>query len=268
MAKPNMFQIAKIKSLGEMALTSGTIKRKLGHNATITAEGDDAVEDSDVGFVLHFVDRLELLANTWALAGIHKVTFGTNEVIYAYWPDCQDYVWKFRSECGDLLGKFSEGSIVQYATRVEEAFRLRAIELVRGAESLPWGKALTRVVKEQAFEWEHKKDLLLPYRVSRPLAIADRQPPSQAGPSDPKKTKLTPRTGSEHKRNWQTSRYTKDNKEICRKFNDIRGCKQKCPMGYLHVCDCWLESGKACANTAHNRLGHKEASHGAVAKGR
>ena len=267
--KPNMYQIAKVKSVGDMALATGTIKRKLGHNATITVDGDDTVDDTDVGFVLHFIDRLELLSNTWALSGIHKVTVGTNEVIFAYWPDCQDYVWKFRAECGNLLGKFSETSIVNYATKIEEAFRLKAIELIRGSEVIPWGQALTRVMKEQVYEWEHKKDILVPYRVPRPQQLPDAR--GQQRDQEPKKPKPNPREGnpkegSEHKRNWKTSKYTKDNQEICRRFNDVRGCKQTCPLKFLHVCDCWLEAGRVCANKGHNRMTHKESSSGAVAK--
>ena len=51
-------------------------------------------------------------------------------------------------------------------------------------------------------------------------------------------------------------------KEICKAFNDNRGCKGRgkgkpCPNGQLHVCDVVLPSGKPCGNKNHSRKGHK-----------
>jgi len=269
--KPNMYQIAKVRSIGDMALSTGTIKRKIGQNTTITVDGEDAVADYDVGYVLIFSERLEILANTWALAGTHKVSFQGVDVTFAYWADCYDYVLKFRKECAERLGTFTEASIIDYATKVEEAFRLKVIEHVRGAECLPWGHALTKVLKEEAYEWEHKKVALIPLARARltpgPMANGDSAPRSDAsGPREPKKARAAQRADSDYKRSWKTSKWSADNQEICRKWNDPRGCKHKCPAGFLHICDVVLSSGKVCGAKSHSRIGHKEASHGAVTK--
>ena len=118
--KPNMYQISKVRTIGDMSSAPGTIKRRIGHNATLTVEGEDSMPDMDVGNVLVFIDRLEFLANTWALAGCHTVAYMGKDVVFAWWPDCQDYVWAFRKECSALMSKFTEGSIIDYATKVED----------------------------------------------------------------------------------------------------------------------------------------------------
>ena len=269
--KPNMYQVAKVRSIGDMALSTGTIKRKIGQNTTITVDGEDAVADYDVGYVLIFSERLEILANTWALAGTFKVTYQGKDVPFAFWADCYDYVLKFRKECAERLGTFTEASIIEYATKVEEAFRLKVIEHVRGAEFVPWGHALTKVLKEEAYEWEHKKSVLIPLGRARltpgPMASSDPAPRGEAsGQREAKKPRTAQREASDYKRSWKTSKWNTDNQELCRRWNDVRGCKQKCPAGYVHACDVVLASGKTCGAKSHNRMGHKEAVHGTVAR--
>eukprot|EP00973_Karenia_brevis_P090827 12404487-Karenia_brevis.AAC.1 len=34
--------------------------------------------------------------------------------------------------------------------------------------------------------------------------------------------------------------------DVCKKYNDQRGCKGRCPNGKLHVCDIILSNNKAC----------------------
>ena len=43
----------------------------------------------------------------------------------------------------------------------EEAFRSKAIEIVRGTEKVPWGKALLRVLREEAAIWLQFRGILV-----------------------------------------------------------------------------------------------------------
>eukprot|EP00973_Karenia_brevis_P028100 3871199-Karenia_brevis.AAC.1 len=49
--------------------------------------------------------------------------------------------------------------------------------------------------------------------------------------------------------------------DICKRFNDQRGCKPNCPQGKLHLCDILLASNKACGGT-HTRSQHDPKRHG------
>ena len=173
------------------------------------------------------------------------------------------------------MGKHTEGSIIDYATKVEELFRLKTIQLVRGNDDIPWGTALMKVVKEEAYEWEHHRGLLQPVRgpvrlspngdlprsepQKRPYPQPSAAPQGKKGKSKGKGDK------TEAKRTWKVSTYGDDNIEICRRFNDNRGCKGVCPQGHAHACNVVLKSGKVCAAKPHSKLTHREDSHGAVA---
>ena len=44
--------------------------------------------------------------------------------------------------------------------------------------------------------------------------------------------------------------------EICKAWNDARGCTSPCPRGKIHVCDV-LVDGRVCGKSGHARWGHK-----------
>eukprot|EP00973_Karenia_brevis_P067784 9430718-Karenia_brevis.AAC.1 len=53
----------------------------------------------------------------------------------------------------------------------------------------------------------------------------------------------------------KTRRTSSSGKEICKMWNDNRGChNSSCP--HLHICDAMLPNGRACESKDHNRAGH------------
>jgi len=190
--KPTVFSVSKVRTLA--AATGGRptgVKRKLGDNVTVTIDGDD---DSEVvgGTLFAYLFRLEVLGNVWVVAGIEQVEHQTKMVRFAYWPDVDAYVKKFRDEGFELLIKFTEQSVLDYITGVEEFFRSKAIAMVRGDEKVPFGIALTRALKENASAWDHKNDILIPRRGgtassnSGPSSAAGGTwPPQRPGAQDP-----------------------------------------------------------------------------------
>ena len=57
-------------------------------------------------------------------------------------------------------------------------------------------------------------------------------------------------------RNRTTTNKTSGNLDICKKWNDNRGCRKsedKCPDGRRHVCDATRPDGRPCESRAHTR---------------
>ena len=49
---------------------------------------------------------------------------------------------------------------------------------------------------------------------------------------------------------------------ICKKFNDSRGCMHPCPRDFSHCCDVLLATGEVCAERDHGRRQHDAERHG------
>ena len=236
-----------------------------------------------IGTFLLFTDMLEVLGNTWAVAGAFTITYDGSDRAYASWPEVYTYVTHVRATTGPYLIEYTELSVVSYATAVEEALRTKAIEYTRGDDSLPWGLALVKAVEKGSSAWDHKKEILQKRRsAAAPPAGGDTYyyqaaPPNTKGAGGLKgkgkgKTKTKApvwppqqegrQRATEYKRTWHTSNWDEKNNVICKPFNDSRGCRLPCPQGRKHVCDVVLAAGRTCGGQ-HSRLQHNSAEHGA-----
>ena len=81
---------------------------------------------------------------------------------------------------------------------------------------------------------------------SIPLISSVGQPPNQAS----MKGKLATKT------------HTKDNKVICKAYNDSRGCANPCRKGSVHCCDVELQKTKQACGQKHPRSQHDQQAHG------
>ena len=104
-----------------------------------TLAEDDAAE---AGHFMHFLILLEVLVNTWAVAGAHEVHYKTATVRLANWPDLYYYMCTLRGEGSDKLRDYTESSVVLFVSTVDEALRTEAIGLMRGESAMPWGVAV------------------------------------------------------------------------------------------------------------------------------
>ena len=276
--KPTLLPVSKVRSLAHtQSRVVPSTKRRMGAGISITFDGEEEYESDGAGNLAGFLRSLATLCNTWAVAGAYTVTYNSETIRFANWPNLYEYMVKVEDEASALLPVYSEPSILTYVTAAEEELRTKALGLTRGDKKLPWGLALTQVIKDHSSVWDHKKDLL--HKRSSPTygqneTRAGGQGDGGTGtPRKPKgkgkgKDKTTPvkeeiRSGPEYKKSWGTAKDTSGGKTICKYWNDSRGCKSWCPRKHEHVCDVLLANGKACGSRGHNRAGHKVAEHGA-----
>jgi len=276
--KPTLYPVAKVKSLASVqAKVGGVAKRRLGDRITMCFDGQDEDDLDNVGTVLEYFTSLEVLGNTWAVAGAFEVMYLTKPCKYASWPDIYAYNVEIKEQAITKIADHSEQSVLRYVTSVEEELRVKAIGLARGEEVMPWGKALSTVIKEHSSIWDHKADLLVKRRAALSLTPGpgngrQRQQPRGGPPAIEDASGNLMRVkkegkDSEWKKGWATARYDQANNTICKAWNDTRGCKKDCPKHFVHVCDILLSTNKLCGSKQHNRLNHKVADHGMPKKG-
>ena len=229
-----------------------------------------------------YIAQFELTTNTMAFAGSHEVDWDGGKVRYADWTMLSQYRSEFIKQGWKRADKFTWASIVEYLTQVEEQYRARAIELARSGT--PWGHSLIAALKEDRQPWDDHKDVLqtsrppapppsLCWNCSNPVGKGKvakvigkgNSPGAKVQKTQGQKTQTqanTPASGSEGWRKWPTSRFDRNQKEICIMFNDSRTCSNPCPNKRLHVCNVKLSSGQVCGSTSHCRRTHVPSQHG------
>ena len=155
---------------------------------------------------------------------------------------------------------------------METRLRAAAIKFARADhpddEKEPWGLCLLRAIRSECHFWQEYKDVLIPLRSSaqaQPRALSNAQsspqtPPKQAQQQLQNKDKL--KTQAPARKDWLTESQDKNGYQICKWFNDQRGCDSKrCPKGHSNVCDVSI-GGRACGASTHNRKTHDPDKHG------
>jgi len=271
--KPTVYSVAKVKTLAISQSKPLAAKRRMGNGVTITMDNEDDDEDSGCLSLLHYLMAMEVLGNTWVLCGQHQVTFENELVRFVYWPDVTDYMCKLRTEGCALLLENTESSVITYMTTVEEGFRTKAVELTRGDERVPWGKALLRAMKDKESTWDHLLSMLTKKRIPTLTpgpsvgATQDRSRRDIGGGNSKKRKVKAELKESEYRRTWVTAKWHGSLK-MCKKWNDPRGCRNPCADGCSHTCDVVLSNGNTCGSKSHNRYSHTVADHGMPKKGR
>ena len=266
--KPSMFPVAKVKSVALTNSAPKVTKRQVGMGVTMVLDGDDDSEGYSTTLFLYFLHALHVLANTWALAGCYDAQCKDYPGKMAHWYDTEQYYATIRDKGTKELAKHTEDSVIAYCTEVEEELRRKAISFTRSADHVPWGAALSKATKENSNLWEEESARgILRRRVSLAPAAAprDAQPPSKKSKGGGKgKDQHNPSTIELPRQLWATGKNDSAGAVICKMFNDLRGCKQWCPMGHSHVCDAYLATGKTCLSKSHSRATHNVVLHGAV----
>lgn len=150
---------------------------------------------------------------------------------------------------------------------VEEEMRARAIELVRGVQKELWGNALLQSLKDCSHRWAETRTSFNPRAsAARPQLPGTPPPlvPPRAPGQPPASTPPPPAVPGLPSRNkWRTGIALANGAQVCKRWNDPRGCSKACPNGKAHVCDVVVAStGRLCARKDHTRAKHDAAKHG------
>ena len=175
------------------------------------------------------------------------------------------YVYELRARTEHLVDRYTEDSALNYLTVCEEAHRGDAMEWTRDKNSpMRWGAALLLAQERHAHVWQDNLELLSSLRsgTSRPAGLELTPPPKRRRDKPP--SSQAPGAGNMPRSRWATATSTKEGAKICKKFNDRRGCKGRCPDGKANVCDVVLASSQQCCGRRdHNRVQHNPGTHGA-----
>jgi hypothetical protein len=269
--QPSLIPFQKVRSVSEAVAHTGAKRARLSDFAVVQFEGMDDYEESPSRYLRVFIASVEKVVLTWAVAGCFDVTWKGEQVKYVHWAETTSYLKTIKKHTNDKIGKYSEGSIVNWIIEVEHKFRAAAIQLARTGDldaRMPWGLALLDAIKNGAHEWQEADHLLVAYRS-----------PQVKGDGKYTKGKDDNRTGNKGGRNDKTGNRQEpyapaaprgdaqnQKNQICRAFNDKRGCRKPCPGGRDHVCDVVLQKdNKVCGSRNHGRSSHNVNAHGAHA---
>ena len=285
--QPSMFAVSRVKCLARAQKSSNAKRQRVadGLNLEWFGELNDVTDDTDT--LAKWLRNLDVLANTWALAGCFDVPWLGSRIRYAHWEATQAYVFELRVRLEPLCQLYWPQGVLDYAIRIEEEFRAAALQLARDDPPTPWGVALAVVLREKNGVWDNCKDTLGPKIPRQGDAQPDASsswdfPPSPLftdkgkgkGKAKPKVLKTIKGNGKGGKGNgkgkvedprryWQTQNTSANGRWLCKKYNDPRGCKAPCPEGGHHACDVTLTSGYGCDQTGHCRQNHSIQHHGA-----
>ena len=250
---PSFLPLAKIRSIHTQTRTEDPKKHKAGEGITLVIENEFQTQRPSMKYRAVLL-RLEVLANTWGMAGCYVVIGRT--ALMCHWQEAVKYYRTLRDRTEPLLDVYSEESVVEYLISVEESFRGHVLDLVRRRENpMNWGEALTTVLEKHTVVWTDASHILSAGRGGGAARMqAAGSPRGQAASSS---------VGQVSDRVGKLCTCTDNNKKqrICKAFNDSRGCPKPCKKGGVHCCDIELESG-GCCGQSHPRLSHDPAKHG------
>ena len=195
------------------------------------------------------------------------------EIVYAPLTSCWAY-FSFAEErtLGFMMAqpRASGRQVLAWLKRADEATRTRVMELVRQEPKHTVGEALPAALQELAHEWAFQTELVLTGAGGPPRNTDLRGPP--VPPPEPTGTARSRggrgrarssgggKGGGKGKGGDRPSLRLAthyEGREICKKWNDGRGCQKPCPQGHVHVCNAMLPNGKPCGTTGHTRIaGH------------
>ena len=291
-ASPTMFCASRVRSLAHATRVGDPKRHKVGDAVLVQFADDPAILDDTMPNSLRTrLYQYTVMANTWALAGMHEVDVAGEKFIYCSLPEATKYVQTLRDKCEHLVDRYTEESVIWYLTKTEEDVRAKAIETVRSkAGKNVWGTALLTAMHEFSYFWQDNKESLV---LRRFQAGGPGSPPARdtrrgggggnggASPGGPRIKPYSPRGGKaalgaspkgsgkaavkapglRTAHAFLTAKFS-GQKQLCKRHNDPRGCKDPCPSGDSHQCDALLASDKACGSRSHKRFEHDEVKDG------
>ena len=290
---PTIFNLRRVRSVFNTNKLQEPKRRKLGTGTgiTFTFEQEDEEDPQELRY-RHVMAKYDILALAWAIAGNFEVMHEGVKTDMANWQQTRKYVRTLREKTELLMDTFDEQSVVRYLLSVEEQLRGFAVEYCRRSPSVPWGHALEMAMRENKDLWLDFRHLLSGQRGSSSIRSIDAEDlPVTKSVQSPGKTQNRRRDSTvpqspgqkQHQQQQQqqhqqkkeqpasssqanlvsTATHTAAGSQICKGWNDSRGCAKPCPNGRSHVCDVVLaKSGTVCGRSDHNRRAHDPARHG------
>ena len=139
---PTLFPVARVKSLARAQKSAVSKRQRVGDSFAIDMFDGHGDESDDADTLAKWFSNLDVLSNTWALAGCFDVVWNGSRVKYAHWEHTQHYVYEIRVRVEALLLKYYADNILTFAVQCEEDFRAAAMQLARDDPPMPWGLAL------------------------------------------------------------------------------------------------------------------------------
>ena len=234
--------------------------------------GAAAEAHTQISGIPDYLDGLQILMNGYAVVGCFEVR-GADGSLRASrwlpWDTACEYVDRIRRKLSA-----SRASITDLR-KADESTRELWMDLQRN-ERLTMGEAIVRAFVESAPYW-----LFSGVVDTNPAADAARRPQhfspggaeasgsgrppqqfQQRGPTERRRERRsrTPAQqafakqapGATNSSANRTARSTTRGKTICNDWNSGR-CQQRCPRGFLHVCNFMLANNVPCASPAHRR---------------
>jgi len=285
--QPTMFAVGRVKSLARAQMGSTSKRQRVADGIALEVfDGlGDITDDADT--LAKWFRNLEVLSNTWALAGCFEVPWMGSRVKYAHWEATQAYVFDLRARLELPCPLYWPQGVLAYAVRVEEEFRGACLQLARNDPPVPWGICLSMALKENYSIWDSCKDTLGPKIPRQGDVMPDTGASSAMVPWFPSDNgqQMSKGKGKQkaqaqnlkgkakgkgkqqqgpNRSKWATCNSASNGRWLCKKFNDKRGCRTPCVEGGYHACDCELTNGYCCEQTGHNRQNHSVAHNGAV----
>ena len=282
-------QVDKIRDLKQSQVVPHSKRTRLAENLVLDVSGEEP--SSRIPTPMHYIHGVRILCNMWAVTGSHKVVSKRDgahgEVIYAPLKECLHYATHVEEKLMAVMTKdphANHSQILGWLRAADEATRTLIMELVRTDTKATIGEAITQAITECVHAWMPPARLegtgrgprgggkgssqYLP-RPRTPLPVA-MQDSFDAGQYLPRPSHQTQgkggRKGGQGKGDRKgdpqdpgpiirTGHHFKG-QEICKAWNDARGCTSPCPRGKIHVCDV-LVDGRVCGKSGQARWGHK-----------
>ena len=215
----SLYPMLRARSLASGPLTQAAKKERISESTYVVTKFEEVTKPT----LQNWFTCFDLVSNTWAVAGVHKVPWGGKSIPYCHWQDAEAYMFEFKEKHLELLGKHPDRLVYLYLTSVEEMFRAQAITLARGAEQVPWGVALNRSLKENAHLWERHHHLL---GSENKVNFVNKQEPRETG-FDRKKKQKAPKA------------------QKCTHYNAGK-CNRGDDCNFIHACNAVLRNGNLC----------------------
>ena len=233
---PTLIPAKRMQSLFRGTLP--TSKEEVNLSASIKVQL--AAEPAPVKSVIADYQALHVLANAYAIAGIHvvdSVSAPGTKVRFAPLDTNLNY-------CDFALARTAESNChdtqqLQWLESRDLHTRGKMVEFMR--QGVPQGEALTRALRECDVLWTVQQSVVVDVDKTPSASVRTR-------------AELSP--PSKRPRRERTVTVLQGNQAICKRHNDQRGCAPKekdCPDRKRHTCDGRRPDGTACGSTGHTR---------------
>jgi hypothetical protein len=230
---PTVISIKKVKSLLVASRPASEREVNLGGNVKLHL-GDGVVDSLAIKSCVDYYWGLRVLGYANSIVGQHKATSMESKgdlAVYAPLSVNMEYA----DLCLKRASAWKASDPLEWLRSKDETTRGRQVELMR----MGWtqGEALTKALVEMELQWTVPP----PGSQSKRALEEDRESAAGSRGEDESPSKKI-RTAT-----------TFQSEDLCKKWNDQRGCASEKECGKSHRCDIIKADGNTCGSLKHNR---------------